>query len=148
MEHFEKEIFRKTPKKPEIWFRYIDDTFVLQGHGRAELRKFLIFLNNQHPNIHFTIDIEKNGKLPFLDILASKKTDGTLSQVYRKSQIDIYMPSRIQHKNNLQSIHLYIKAFTISDKEHLQTELNHLKLAVQKNGHDKKDIMKTINKCK
>ena len=38
------------------------------------------------------------------------------------------------------------RAFTISDKEHLQTELNHLKLALQKNGHDKKDIIKTINK--
>ncbi|KAG5313940.1 MOS1T transposase, partial [Pseudoatta argentina] len=38
------------------------------------------------------------------------------------------------------------RALTISDKEHLQTELNHLKLAIQKNGHDKKDIIKTINK--
>ena len=34
------------------------------------------------------------------------------------------------------------RAFTIADKEHLQTELNHLKLALQKNGHDKKDIPK------
>ena len=40
------------------------------------------------------------------------------------------------------------RAFTITDKEHLQTEFNHLKLALeislQKN--DKKDIIKTINK--
>ena len=27
MEHFEKEAFRKTLKKSEVWFRYIDDTF-------------------------------------------------------------------------------------------------------------------------
>jgi len=38
------------------------------------------------------------------------------------------------------------RGFTISDKEHLQTEFNHLKTALQKNGHDKKDIIKTINK--
>ena len=60
MEHFEKEASRKTLKKPEVWFYYVDDTFVIWRHGRAELRKFLIFLNNQHLNIHFTIDIEEN----------------------------------------------------------------------------------------
>ncbi|XP_018372103.1 PREDICTED: uncharacterized protein LOC108766985 [Trachymyrmex cornetzi] len=37
MEHFEKETLGKTPKKPEVWFRYVDDTFVIWRHGRAEL---------------------------------------------------------------------------------------------------------------
>jgi len=45
MGHFEKEVLRKTFKKSEIWFRYIDDTFVIWRHGRAELRKSFIFLN-------------------------------------------------------------------------------------------------------
>jgi len=56
------------------------------------------------------------------------------------------MPSRIttQHKS-LQLTHLYID-FAISDKEHLSIEFNHLKLVLQKNGHNKKDIIKTINK--
>jgi len=40
---------------------------------------------------------------------------------------------------------LYIE-LSISDKEHLQIELNYLKLVSQKNGHNKKDIIKTINK--
>ncbi|KYM82968.1 hypothetical protein ALC53_06563 [Atta colombica] len=51
MEHFEKEALRKILKKPEVWFRYVDDTFVIWRHGRADLRKFLIFLNNQQPNM-------------------------------------------------------------------------------------------------
>ncbi|XP_018349960.1 PREDICTED: uncharacterized protein LOC108753114 [Trachymyrmex septentrionalis] len=151
MEHFEKEALRKTPKKPEVWFRYVDDTFVIWRHGRAEFCKFLIFLNNQHPNIHFTIDIEENGKLPFLDVLVSKKADGTLGyQVYRKpTHTDRYLYAESHHHpSQKQSAinSLVHRAFTISDKEHLQTELNHLKLALQKNGHDKKDIIKTINK--
>ena len=29
-EHFEKEAFRKTSKKPEVWFHYVDDTFVIR----------------------------------------------------------------------------------------------------------------------
>jgi len=63
MEHFEKEALRKILKKLEDWFRYVDDTFVIWRYGRAELRTFFIFLNNQHPNIHYTTDIEKNGIL-------------------------------------------------------------------------------------
>ena len=45
IEHFEEETLRKILKKPEVWFRYINDTFVIWRHGK-ELRKFLIFLNN------------------------------------------------------------------------------------------------------
>jgi len=80
VEHFEKEALQKAPKKPEVWFRYVDDTFVIWRHGRAELRKFLIFLNNQHPNIRFTIDTEENKKLPFLDVFVIKKADNILGQ--------------------------------------------------------------------
>ncbi|XP_011050589.1 PREDICTED: uncharacterized protein LOC105143787 [Acromyrmex echinatior] len=114
MELFEKEVLRKTSKKPKVLFRYIDDTFVMWRHSRAELHKFLIFLNNQHLN--FTINIEENGKLSFLAVLVSEKADGTLGhQVYRKqhTQIDTYYGGaeshHHQHKNNLQSIHLYIE---------------------------------------
>jgi len=59
---------------------------VIWRHGRAEIRKFLIFLlNNQHPNIHFTMDIEENKNFSFLDILVTKKADNTLDhQVYKK----------------------------------------------------------------
>ena len=69
---------RKTLKKPKVWFHYVNDTFVIWRHGRAELRIFFIFLNNQHSNIHFTIDIEENEKFPFLDVLVSKKANDTL----------------------------------------------------------------------
>jgi len=74
-------------------------------------------LNNQHPNIRFTMDIEKNSKFPFLDVLVAKKTDNTLGhQVYRKpTHTDrytlTYMPSRttIHHKNSRQYTHLCIE---------------------------------------
>jgi len=113
-----------TPKKPEVWFRYVDDTFVIWRHGKAELRKFLIFLNNQHPNIHFTTDIEENGKLLFLDVLICKKADGTLGhQVYRKpTHTDRYLHAESHHHlaQKQSAINSLVhRAFTISDKEHL-----------------------------
>jgi len=48
-----------------------------------------------------------------------------------------------QKQSAINSLH---RAFTISDKEHLWMELNHLKQVLQKNGHDKKDINKIISK--
>jgi len=36
VEHFEKGALQKAPEKPEVWFRYVDDTFVIWRHGRVE----------------------------------------------------------------------------------------------------------------
>ena len=71
-------------------------------------------------------------------------------QVYRKpTHTDRYLDAESHH--HLAQTHSAInslvhRAFTISDKKYLQTELNHLKTALQKNGHDKKDVIKIINK--
>jgi len=121
-------------------------------HGRTELRKFLIFLNNLHPNIHFTIDIKENRKLSFLDVLVSKKGDDTLGyQMYKKTNTHRSKPTcRVapssSTKKQFAINSLVYRAFTICDKKHVHTEFNHLKLTLQENGHDKKDIIKTINK--
>ncbi|KYN39855.1 hypothetical protein ALC56_05623, partial [Trachymyrmex septentrionalis] len=88
---------------------------------QVPIKDTLNIIKSQHPNIHFTIDIEENGKLPFLDVLVSKKADGTLGhQVYRKpTHTDTYM-----HPSQKQSVinSLVHRAFTISDKEHLQRQ--------------------------
>ena len=71
---------------------------------------------------------EENGKLPFLDVLVSKKTDGTLGhQVTKNQHTDRYLQTESHHSAQKQSAinSLVHRTFTISDKEHLQTELNH-----------------------
>ena len=63
--------------------------------------------------------------LSFLDVLVFKKADGTLGhQVYRKP--------------------IYTDRYLHAESHH--HPLNHLKLVLQKNGHNKKNIIKTINK--
>ncbi|XP_020297813.1 uncharacterized protein LOC109862232 [Pseudomyrmex gracilis] len=79
MEHFESQAIKKAPLKSQTWFRYVDDTFVIWQHGERELYNFLDFLNKQHPNITFTLETEQHGKLPFLDVLVTRKPDGSLS---------------------------------------------------------------------
>ncbi|XP_054723405.1 uncharacterized protein LOC129233402 [Uloborus diversus] len=96
MEFFEQKALASTTKKPEIWFRYVDDTFAVWSYGEEDLQLFLQHLNNIHPRFQFTMEKESNNQLPFLDVLVTKKEDGTLGhQVYRKpTHTDRYL-----HKN-------------------------------------------------
>ncbi|XP_039302124.1 uncharacterized protein LOC113005247 [Solenopsis invicta] len=57
MEHLEDKILKNAPLKPSTWFRYVDDTFVIWSHGKKTLPPFLVFLNAQHPNIKFTMEV-------------------------------------------------------------------------------------------
>ena len=45
---------------------------------------FLNYLNHQHPNISFTSELEKDGKLPFLDVEISRSNGKFSTSVYRK----------------------------------------------------------------
>ena len=78
MEKFEKEALDSYPLKPTKWKRYVDDTNVIWPHGEIELGKFLTHLNSISPNIKFTMELEENGSIPFLDVLLIRKEDGTL----------------------------------------------------------------------
>ena len=64
--------------KPKKWKRCVDDTNVIWPHGDLELGKFLTHLNNISPNIMFTMELEENGSIRFLDVLINRKEDGTL----------------------------------------------------------------------
>lgn len=67
-------------KLPKIWLRYVDDIFAVVKS--TEINNLFDMLNNRHPNIKFTLELENNGNLPFLDLM--------LSRGYNKIDIDIY----------------------------------------------------------
>lgn len=69
--------------KPIFYKRYIDDTFLLFKQ-QSHIDHFLSYLNDQHPNIKFTCEIEKENELPFLDTLISKENGRLSTTVYRK----------------------------------------------------------------
>ncbi|GJQ81343.1 hypothetical protein Trydic_g20555 [Trypoxylus dichotomus] len=68
MEAFEYEAIEFSRMKPKCWYRYIDDTFVIWPHGPRTLEEFLLHINRQHANINFTMEIEEDDDLPFLDV--------------------------------------------------------------------------------
>ena len=59
-----------------LYRRYVDDIICL-FNSEQDADEFFKFLNVHHPNIKFTFEKEKDGKLAFLDVLISK-TDQNL----------------------------------------------------------------------
>jgi hypothetical protein len=83
--NFEKRALDTYPLKPKRWKCYVDDTNVIWPHGKEELNKFLEHLNFLSEDIKFTMELEEDNSIPFLDVLIHRKQDGHLGhQVYRK----------------------------------------------------------------
>jgi hypothetical protein len=71
--------------KPLCLLRYVD-TSLIWPHRTETLEGFLDHLNGLHDNIHFTVEMEKDGHLSFLDIDIYRRPDGSLGhEFYRKT---------------------------------------------------------------
>lgn len=69
--------------KPKSWFRYIGDTLNVCSNGRKTIDSFEEHLNEKHSNIIFTLKLELNNTLPFLNILVTS-IRWSFRAVYRK----------------------------------------------------------------
>ena len=67
MAALEEKILNKVKKKPNVWWRYIDDIFFMWEHGEELLKEFINKINSFHPTIKFTADWSKE-KVSFLDV--------------------------------------------------------------------------------
>ena len=70
--------------KPLMYRRYVDDFLLFKSPDHVPL--FLSYLNRQHPNISFSSrsELEKDGKLPFLDVEITRSNGRFSTSVYRK----------------------------------------------------------------
>ena len=53
---------------PDVYFRYIDDTFCIFSSETDACELFFNF-NNLHPSLRFSLEKQSNSTLPFLDVL-------------------------------------------------------------------------------
>ena len=80
----------------------MDDTFVVWNEGRDKLQDFLEHLNSIRPSIHFTMELEEDRKLPFLDVLVTRGADRLTTMVYRKvTHTDRYIHFTSNHHNRV-----------------------------------------------
>ena len=130
MTSFEETALATSPFQPLCWFRKVDDTFTIvdPNHDPAIL---LNHLNKQHPRIQFTMEIEKQNQLPFLDVSLKNSPDQITPSVYRKpTHTDQYIHYHSNHHPQIKRAivaTLTRRAKSICDPAYLPAEINHLK---------------------
>ncbi|XP_015439279.1 PREDICTED: uncharacterized protein LOC107194204 [Dufourea novaeangliae] len=152
IEHLDDRILKEAPLKPSQWFRYVDDTFVVWSHGKNTFDDIFNYINSLHPKIQFTMETKtEEHTILFLDVLVTRKPDGSLGhQVYRKPiRTNRYIHASSHHhparRNSVISSLIY-RVISISEKEHLPQELNHIRNTLQQNGFSISKINRTIDR--
>lgn len=97
MEDLERRATDTYDLKPEIWLRYVDDTFVVWPHGEESLNGFLRHLNNIEESIKFTREIESENNVPFLDVLVHKREQQEQQYLSQAMQDSIYTTTPTIH---------------------------------------------------
>ena len=85
LSHYEKIWLEWCPQeiKPLFCRRYVDDIFVL-FESQDKLIKFWDYFNGFHPNMSFSNEVERDGKLSFLDVNVFREEGQFVTNVYRK----------------------------------------------------------------
>ena len=77
MEMVEQLAFSSAQNSPRMWKRYVDYTFCIMDKRHVE--EFLSHLNRLQFTIQFTMVVEENGALPFLDTLIQHGEGGAIT---------------------------------------------------------------------
>ncbi|CAG9569803.1 unnamed protein product [Danaus chrysippus] len=137
MEDFEVRALSSPTIRPLIYKRYVDDTFTILNKNKTSA--FLNHLNSINNKIQFTIELEANNSLAFLDILVIRNPDNTLGHtVYRKpTHTDRYLNGKSHHHPvQLATVgkSLLQRAQHLCDADHLEAELQHVRRALTINS--------------
>ena len=80
----QREFLSKQPQAPLVWWRHIDDIFMIWPYTREELHFFIYGLNNSHPTLRFTHEVNST-TVSFLDVSITKNNQGEIhTSLYSK----------------------------------------------------------------
>ena len=97
----ETSFLSSSPLKPSIYYRYIDDIFLIWPHGNDSLTHFLEHANNIHQNIKLTHERSKT-TLPFLDVTVQIAHNKIITTLHKKPA---YSHSYL-HYNSSHPVHI------------------------------------------
>ena len=86
--------------KPVFYRRYVDDCFLIFNRKEG-IKIFFVFLNSLDDDLQFTVEMEVDNNICFLDTKISNSRDGTLSVSWyiKDTNTGIYIPSLPMDRN-------------------------------------------------
>ena len=80
----EENFLENSVLKPSVWWRYIDDIFMIWQHGRENIDKFLNSLNSCHPSIKFKAECISAERVSFLYFEVIRRGNQLTTDLYVK----------------------------------------------------------------
>ena len=117
----------------------MNDVISLWNYGEAELRGFLDHLNTYDRNLQFTLEVEIENKLPFLDVLIIRNADKLDFTIYRKpTQNNRYLHFNSNHPPQVKRAvvsSLTDRAQNICSDSYINAEINFIRDILFGNGY-------------
>ena len=131
MEFIETSALENFPLRIRFWGPFVDDVISVWDHGEESLNSFLTTLNTLDSNLQFTLELEDNHKLPFLDVLIFNKSPKFGFSIYRQhTHNDRYLHLSSIHSPSIKRgvvISLVDRVVRICSEPHIVPELNYIK---------------------
>ena len=150
LEHTALQTFKKPPR---VWHRYVDDVFSIVKKNLVQ--ELLQHLNSQNPSIKFTVEVEKDNTLPYLDVAVHRTANKKLgTDVYRKpTHTGRYLNYASNHPDSAKRAVVrslidrtnYIK---VEDHPCREAEERRIHNDLTMNGYPSSFIQKTIQKSR
>ncbi|XP_055534819.1 uncharacterized protein LOC129724165 [Wyeomyia smithii] len=150
MAHLENKLNEKDCL-PDRWWRYVDEFFCILQQG--DLESFLGILNGLHKNIQFTLEIEQNNRLPFLDVVVVNNSNHFEFEIFRKpTYTKRVIPNTSNHssQHKMASFHHMIhrmESLPLSN-EGKKNEMEYIFDIGEQNGYNRRTIQAIYDKKK
>jgi len=153
MEFYENEYVFDPNKNsfiPIFWVREVDDVYCLWQHGYENIPIFLAYLNSINPRIQWTMKMEQEGCLPFVDLNLCKQSFRITAGIYRKKSHTLKYSNFSSNRPRAEQLgiikSMLHRAYSLCDEEEGQkdTEVKLLSHAFISSGYTTKEVDRVI----
>lgn len=133
--------------EPEIWNVYVDDHFTIIPEDK--IQSTLDILNSVHETVKFTVEIEHNNRIDFLDTTVIRADDGKLktqwfSKPIASNRILNFYSSHPRYMIENVAKSLIRRALSLTHKCFYNVIIDKMKLILERNNFSKYTIEKLI----
>jgi len=133
--------------------RYVDDTWAIVNCNARQLKLLQQYLNNISPKLKFTLEIEENSSINFLDLTIYKTGNKLTYNIYRKPTVTSHTIHASSYHPQQHKMSAYISMVDRLLKvpmspENYEKERTTIKFIAMSNGYDINMVDKLISKRK